>query len=368
MRQLDFTALRPGSSTPDLPGGTARRSWSSGLRFIAIIAVSIVCLLIVAAWSFMALGRADVFSVIPELLHGAVSFTFVAVVLIGGIETLYYASVRRKQRLAKIAAFAAANQLTFRQDIAPDGLSGMIFDEGHDRTIAEVLAFPDGIEIGNYRYVTGSGKNRRTHSFGYVRIALNKTLPNMVLDAKSSNFMGITNLPDVFHPSQKLQLEGDFNSYFDLYVPRQYERDALYVFTPDVMQVLIDSGRQYDMEVVGSELYVYQSVSVDLASEKRLGELLRAVDAITAELRSQTSRYRDERLRSSAVQGVAEQGRRLKKGVNWIIVSIVLGVIAMNMVMMFAPDEFSVALSIAIGFLFWGVVIFAFVSRLRGRA
>ena len=42
--------------------------------------------------------------------------------------------------------------------------------------------------------------------------------------------------------TQVLSLEGDFDRYFTLYCPKEYERDALYVFTPDLMALLDRRG------------------------------------------------------------------------------------------------------------------------------
>ncbi len=48
----------------------------------------------------------------------------------------------------------------------------------------------------------------------------------------------------------ELELEGDFGKHFELHVPAGYERDALYVLTPDVMQVLIDEAADRRVEIV----------------------------------------------------------------------------------------------------------------------
>ncbi|MEO7546479.1 MAG: hypothetical protein ABIT21_09370 [Terrimesophilobacter sp.] len=74
-------------------------------------------------------------------------------------------------------------------------------------------------------------------------------VPNMILDAKSNNFLW-TNLPQNFSRNQVLSLEGDFDKHFTLYCPKEYEHDALYVFTPDLMTRLIDHAAGYDVELV----------------------------------------------------------------------------------------------------------------------
>lgn len=48
-----------------------------------------------------------------------------------------------------------------------------------------------------------------------------------------------------------LSLEGDFDRYFTLYCPGDYERDALYVFTPDLLALLIDESRHFAANALG---------------------------------------------------------------------------------------------------------------------
>lgn len=236
-----------------------------------------------------------------------------------------------ERRRAKLYRFAVLNQLLYEENSAYTAYKGMIFDEGHSRVIKQLLRFADNSEIGNYQYETGSGRNRSTHTYGYVKIPLTRNLPHMVLDGKANNLFGIiTGMTDSFDRSQKLSLEGNFDKYFTLYAPKQYERDALYVFTPDVMAVLIDEGKRYDMEIVDNELYIYSTKVFDLVSETQLSSLVRIVETIGSELRSQTKRYTDERILDSRGSNiVAKEGKRLRKGVN-ILALVVIGIIALN--------------------------------------
>lgn len=232
---------------------------------------------------------------------------------------IYGSGVGIKQR-AKMKRFAEQNGATYSQDVAEPSMTGMIFDNGHSGVLNESLAFENGMEVGNYTYVTGSGKYRASHQFSFIRVALSRNLPHMVLDAKSNNFFG-SSLPDAFGQDQRLSLEGDFDKYFDVYAPAGYATDALYVFTPDVMQTLIDEGTKYDMEIVGNELFIFKRGAFNLTSENQLSELLSIAGTIAEELKDQTRRYIDERAGDrptvgEAVVGVPEvavQGRRLKQ-------------------------------------------------------
>lgn len=246
----------------------------------------------------------------------------VALISVGVVAAAIYGSRLQAQHSVRMKRFAEANGGVYQENVMAPQLNGMIFDEGHSRTLEESISFKDGIEIGNYTYVKGSGKNQTTYTYSFARVALNRNLPHMVLDAKSNNFFG-SNLPDSFDSTQRLTLEGDFNNHFNVYVPNGYETDALYVFTPDVMAVLVDHGSKHDMEIIGEELFIFKSGKTKLADKSELESVLSIVSTISNELRAQSKRYVDDRVVQSAAvasQGaasglpvVADEGRRLKQ-------------------------------------------------------
>jgi hypothetical protein len=258
--------------------------------------------------------------------------------------------------------FAEGNNATYSQDVFAPVMAGMIFDEGHSRMLNDSLAFANGFEVGNYTYVTGTGKNSVSHAYTFVRVSLKRNLPHMVLDAKSNNFFG-SNLPDRFSDSQRLSLEGDFDKYFDVYVPQGYAKDALYVFTPDVMQVLVDRGSEHDIEVVGDELYIFRSGKLDLTSKEQLEDTLAIAEAISDELKDQSKRYVDERAKVENPMGgiagngripeVAKNGRRLKEEIP-VMTLVYIGFLAVTVFLPpFLPQEASdIYLSIAWPILF----------------
>jgi len=241
-------------------------------------------------------------------------------IAIGVVIAAAYGMKLRARGIARMKRFAEANDAVYTNDMSAPSMNGMIFDEGHSRILEDSLAFKSGIELGNYRFTKGTGKNSRTYNYSFARVSLGRNLPHMVLDAKRNNFFG-TNLPDTFSKEQRLVLEGDFNTHFDVYAPSGYEQDALYVFTPDVMQALVDHGKEYDIEVIDNELILYKTKKLNLDSKDDMESILAIVDAIASELKDQSKRYTDERVQArqegnnhSSMPIVAEQGRRLKQG------------------------------------------------------
>jgi hypothetical protein len=113
--------------------------------------------------------------------------------------------------------------------------------------------------------------------------------------------------------TQRLRLEGDFDRHFSLYAPSSYERDALYVITPDLMALLIDHLPGAFVETIDDTLTVTvpgPAYFLDIATWDRIAGLL---GVVLPKAQRQTHRYRDER---SAVAGaVAEHGRILRPGI-----------------------------------------------------
>jgi hypothetical protein len=225
----------------------------------------------------------------------------------------------RWEKWMRLSRFGQANGLVFSASDPNPQYPGAIFNQGGGRTVTDHLrsATDRFLDIGNYTYTTGSGKNQQTHRWGFMALHLDRRLPNMVLDAKSNNgLFGGTNLPAYFSKDQVLSLEGDFDRYFTLYCPRQYERDALYVFTPDLMALLIDEAATFDVEIVDDWMFVYSATHFRSTDPALYQRLFRIVDTVGAKTLSQTDRYVDERIGNFAANVVAPQGQRLKRGVS----------------------------------------------------
>ncbi|HRN29735.1 MAG TPA: hypothetical protein PK890_08560 [Terrimesophilobacter sp.] len=251
------------------------------------------------------------------------------------------AGALRRYRLTK---FAVRNGMLYSTTATPPRFQGAIFNVGNARAVYERLwsDTDPAVELGNYRYTTGSGKNKTTHHWSYLALRLPRRLPHMLLDAKGNNSLFGSNLPIRFGRDQRLSLEGDFDEHFTLYCPREYEADALYVFTPDLMALLIDQAANLDVEIMDDWMLVYAKSKLDFSDPHRLSRLLGIVDTVGKKTRSRSARYADDRILHSAktaegerVAGaplgaarlshnlIAPNGRRLKSGTPWLIFSFV---------------------------------------------
>jgi hypothetical protein len=149
-------------------------------------------------------------------------------------------------------------------------------------------------------------------------------MPNIVLDSRANNSIFGSNLPATLRKDQVLQLEGDFDRYFTLYCPKEYEQDALYIFTPDLMALLIDEAAPYDVELVDEWMFVYSSKPFELADPAVLQRLFRIADTVGAKALDQTERYADERVGDFDANIVAPQGARLRRGTPVIAIVFVV--------------------------------------------
>jgi hypothetical protein len=301
----------------------ARTFWSSNLAGALYGGVGMTAIFIAPLVTLISEREVSVLVIVRYVI---------AIIISAGIGALIVRYIRRRTdlRLYRFVYFAKENNFQYQQKHSTGGQPGLIFHEGHSRIFRDVIsgaANDTPFEMGNYFYVTGSGKNQQSHDWGYMVIPLKRHVPNMILDAKSNNMsmfgIEMTNLPSAFKNNQTLSLEGDFDNYFTLYAPKEYKRDALYIFTPDLMALLIDNTATFDVETVDDKLYIYSSQQLNLLNPLLLEKLFQIITTVGVKTISQTASYADERVIESA-QGsiIAEPGRRLKPSYTKTIVII----------------------------------------------
>ncbi len=215
------------------------------------------------------------------------------------------------ERWLRLERFAAANGLEFGTGAPNPGFPGAIFIVGDDRTVQEHLfrAETHSPDIGNFRFTTGAGRGTVTHTWGYVATRLNRMLPHMLLDATANDTR--RTLPVRLTEGQTLSLEGDFDDHFTLYCPEGYERDALYIFTPDLMALLIDESSTLDVEIVDDWMFFYSAKEFELADPKVLGRIFRILDVVAQKTRGRTDLYADSRMNPVASFVLGPDGRQI---------------------------------------------------------
>lgn len=311
-------------------------------------ALNFVVTAVVAVFGFFFAFSAISSSVTDGASPATAVVTIAIVIAIGVAALLVLRVVNRANALRRyrLTSFAVRNGMLYSTTPRPARFEGAIFGVGSSRAVHERLWRDDepSLEIGNYRYTTGSGKNKTTHHWSYLALRLPRRLPHMLLDAKGNNSIFGSNLPVTFGRDQRLSLEGDFDQHFTLYCPREYETDALYIFTPDLMALLIDEASNRDVEIVDDWMLVYSKSTLDFADPRELSKLFGIVDTVGKKARSRSVRYADDRVLETApavsdassaasatpVSGarlshnlIGPGGRRLKSGTPWLVTGFV---------------------------------------------
>src|SRR5690606_4776519 len=118
-------------------------------------------------------------TVVPAMGRGHSSFPPVLLLLIAGTVVFVAAMSLRNaggkwEKLLRATRFAAANQLIYVHRITSPRYPGAIFDVGDGRHAFGNYRrpFAPELDIGSYRYTSGSGKNKSTHTWGYAAIRL----------------------------------------------------------------------------------------------------------------------------------------------------------------------------------------------------
>jgi hypothetical protein len=131
----------------------------------------------------------------------------------------------------------------------------LFLNQGHDRVMQNEI-------VGRYnelparvfesKYETGEGKNRQIHKLTAYAFKFTGTFPHCYLNRRDD---GHNYAPA---GASKIPLPQAFEEVFQLYVPQKYEIEALEIFTPDVLQHLLDTNWPHDIEFVDGELIVFR--------------------------------------------------------------------------------------------------------------
>jgi hypothetical protein len=295
-----------------------RRWWASALVVLAYVVAQIV---LVSAYLPIA-GFAD--EVERRVFAG---FCILTALYTGLLGALLWRGVSRRVR---IEALASSLGLAYsdRQPLA--GFAGTALQRPGRQWASDVVepglapAVPDEFAAGTFAPGTGLTMRRA----GFVQIRLDRDLPHIVLENRRSRVLRTTG--QRFRALQRLSLEGDFDRTFSLYCPEGYERDALYIMTPDMMALLLDAARDCEIEIVDGWLVAYVGHAWRLWRPERFDALVALVAALGARARRRSHNYRDERMpRGSGLVGARGRRLRLRPSLGSILstsASMVLGV------------------------------------------
>lgn len=197
------------------------------------------------------------------------------------------------ERTYRLVRFALANGLEYLAGPLSASHLGPWRERGVQ--VRNVLRTTSGrpVEFGDQELVAKSTNARDPAYGGYATVQVGVELPHLVLRSRRNAVR--RSLAPVLVPDadQRLGLEGDFDDHFDLLCPAGRERDALYLFTPDVMARFIDAAGDFDVELVEDRVFLTVPGDMVTLDPDRWRTVVGAVDAVTAKI-DRWERWRDD--------------------------------------------------------------------------
>ncbi|WP_435092265.1 hypothetical protein [Clavibacter michiganensis] len=183
----------------------------------------------------------------------------------------------------RLVRFAEANGMEYLPGPMSDGHFGSArrcFDL--TRVMRPTLA--PGVEFGNHEIVTAGRREGAPRFGGYAMIRLAHEMPHIRVIARRGVLRRALTMMSRPDREQRLSLEGDVDRHYALYCPAGSERDALYLFTPDILALLIDRVRGLDVEVVGDRLLLTSYDDVVTRDPERWRDVIEATTALVAKV------------------------------------------------------------------------------------
>ena len=162
----------------------------------------------------------------------------------------------------------------------------LMFYRGHSKKIPNVVTGElsgQPFRIFEYRYTVGSGKHKKTYSYTIFEARFAGHFPHLYLNNRHNSH-------SAGRPGVKIPLPASFEKEFHLFGPEQYEIEALQIFTPDVLEALLQQQFPYDVELVEQELLIFTKGSIH--SRTQLDQQLRSATALIKILSDKLNRMR----------------------------------------------------------------------------
>lgn len=179
---------------------------------------------------------------------------------------IYWAIVNNSIKHQFYQQFALANGFQYQKNGGLD-LSGALFNLGHSHKTQDIITgVYDGnpLTLFNYTYIIGYGKNQQTYNDSVFRVEYPTILPPILLVVDNQYFGGITGLFDGW---EKIKPEGDFDKNFDLYTKKEFEIEALQVFSPDFMEKMLADWPEFNLEFNGNKLIIFHNRTITTKAE-----------------------------------------------------------------------------------------------------
>jgi hypothetical protein len=168
-------------------------------------------------------------------------------------------------------AAGRARGYAYHERVVAPKLRGMLFTEGSGviaERVVDALESPTPFLAGRVSAVYTAAKKPLSTLF--IAIPLARSMPSVVLVNARSGALREAGLS--LGSRELLTLPGDFDRTYSLYCPIGGSSLALSVFTPELLQSVLNRGSDSDIEVVDNWMFVYGSAG-ETTSEHMLDSI-----------------------------------------------------------------------------------------------
>ncbi len=234
------------------------------------------------------LGRGDILTVAPILGAFVIGYTVLAAV------GFVWWAVGLSRRV-KVAAFAWQNGWAYADALERTRRPGTAFTRvvhGRERAVIACDDERMPFEMGMHHSVS-HGQERATiqRPFAFIELPLPAPVPHIVLANRKRSIIPTLGLG---RGAARLDLEGEFAKTFRLLVPKGYQQDALYIFTPDLMARVLDLGSGAEIELVSDRLYVYLPSGTRFDRAETMAAAITLAEEFHRRFAARTELYRDD--------------------------------------------------------------------------
>jgi len=164
----------------------------------------------------------------------------------------FLAFIGRKVKGEFWRQFSVRNGFSYASTHDISAERGVMFKEGRNHSAEHLIqGIFQGVpmKIFNYEFDNPAGKHSKHHFYVVFEFTFKGEFPHLYLDRLRDGYG--------MKVGEKIPLSAEFEKKFRLYAPREYEIEALQVFTPDILFTLLEDNFRHDIEIVDGELLIF---------------------------------------------------------------------------------------------------------------
>lgn len=143
--------------------------------------------------------------------------------------------------------------------------AGIIFHTGENQKIYNIargeVSGTTGTVCSLEYTIKITEKQSQTFYWTVLQLDLGAPSPHIVLDSRQDFFSGQSS---TINDCEKIELEGNFQKYFKVFIQKGSSVESLTILSPDVMGKLIDYDKSYSIEIIGSTaIFILEGIVQD---------------------------------------------------------------------------------------------------------